>query len=44
MAGAGGAEAGDGFAAGVETGVAEAGGLQGDLLGFDGIALAFDLG
>lgn len=44
MDGAGEAEAGDGFAAGVENGGAEAGGLQGDLLGFDGIALAFDLG
>lgn len=39
---AGEAEAGDGFGAGVEDGDAEAGGLEGDLFGFDGVALAAD--
>ena len=40
MDGTGDAEAGDGFAAGVENGSAEAGGLEGDLFGFYGVALA----
>ena len=39
---AGEAEAGDGFGAGVEDGDAEAGGLEGDLFGFNGVALAAD--
>lgn len=44
MDGAGEAEAGDGFAAGVENGGTEAGGLEDDLFGFDGVALAANFG
>ncbi len=44
MDGAGEAETGDGVAVGVENGSAEAGGLEGDLFGFDGIALAANFG